>query len=125
MGSRLTRDQRMQVLFINFMRCNPKKFASDCLENFRQRFQQSGADNFYLCLDGTKAIKTPNGLKTLDACIKLLKYYKPVAKDHYIQWSIELEYTATKHVEDIGPLGIYGHESSIGLGIYDRLPENI
>jgi hypothetical protein len=39
MGSRLTRDQRMQLLFINFMRCNPKKFASECLEKFRQRFQ--------------------------------------------------------------------------------------
>ncbi len=31
MGSRLTRDERMQMLFINFMRCNPKQFASECL----------------------------------------------------------------------------------------------
>lgn len=28
-------------------------------------------------------------------------------------------------MEDIGPLGLYGHESSIGLGVYDRLPENL
>jgi hypothetical protein len=35
MGSRLTRDERMQMLFINFMRCNPKVFATDCLEKLR------------------------------------------------------------------------------------------
>ena len=27
-------------------------------------------------------------------------------------------------MEDIGPLGLYGHDSSIGLDIYDRLPNN-
>lgn len=25
----------------------------------------------------------------------------------------------------MGPLGLYGHESSIGFGVYDRLPENL
>jgi uncharacterized protein YkwD len=34
-----------------------------------------------------------------------------------------LEYAALSHVEDIGPKGLYGHSSSIGLGLYDRLPD--
>jgi len=62
MGSRLTRDERMQMLFINFMRCNPKVFATDCLEKLRQRFQQNGTETYYICIDGTKAIKTTHGL---------------------------------------------------------------
>jgi uncharacterized protein YkwD len=34
-----------------------------------------------------------------------------------------LEYAALSHVDDIGPKGLYGHSSTIGLGLYDRLPD--
>ena len=49
---------------------------------------------------------------------------KPAPKDQYVQWSDELFHAAVTHVEDIGPLGLYGHDSSIGLDIYDRLRNN-
>ena len=36
-------------------------------------------------------------------------------------WKNELFFASRDHCEDIGPLGFYGHSSSIGLTMFDRI----
>jgi hypothetical protein len=54
--------ERLQMLFINKMRCSPKTFANEVLDRFRSRFQELNGETFYITLDSSKAIKAPNGL---------------------------------------------------------------
>jgi hypothetical protein len=113
----------MQMLFINKMRCEPKTFANEVLDRFRSRFQDLNGETFYICLDSSKALKAPLGLKTLDACLSRLRVARPIPSDECISWSAELYQAALSHVEDLGPKGLYGHSSTLGLGLYDRLPD--
>ena len=52
----------------------------------------------------------------------MLRYTKPVPESKYIKWSEDLFSACKSHVEDIGPKGLYGTESSIGMTLYDRIP---
>eukprot|EP00347_Sterkiella_histriomuscorum_P022639 403337718 len=38
-----------------------------------------------------------------------------------LHWSHELYCASKDHADDIGPLGLYGHDSSLGLNMYDRI----
>lgn len=38
-----------------------------------------------------------------------------------MEWKTELYLAAREHCEDIGPLGLYGHSSSLGLTMFDRV----
>lgn len=35
-------------------------------------------------------------------------------------WNNELQLASRDHIDDIGPLGLYGHSSSLGLTMFDR-----
>ncbi len=93
------------------------------LQGFRHRFQELKGETYYLTLDSTKAIKAPLGIQTLDQCIQRLNVARPIPEEEMIEWSPELAIAAQSHVLDIGTKGLYGHSSSIGLGLYDRLPD--
>ena len=41
-----------------------------------------------------------------------------------LEWNKDLTEAAKDHVKDIGRNGLLGHESSSGLGIYDRILMN-
>ena len=77
---------------------------------------------YYVTIDGSKAMKAPRGVQTLEACLERLRIARPIGNDEHIIWSRQLEHAALSHVEDLGPKGLFGHSSSIGLGLYDRLP---
>jgi uncharacterized protein YkwD len=43
---------------------------------------------------------------------------KPVGP---LMWNSDLYLAAKEHSDDIGPLGLYGHSSSLGLSMFDRV----
>ena len=74
-----------------------------------------------MTLDNKKAIKVFDGYQKLDLAIEKLNKFKPITEGH-IKWSMELYEASLSHVIDIGPKGMLGNESSLGLSCYDRIP---
>lgn len=103
------------------MRSEPRLFARECLERFRQRLVTKEDQLYYLTLDNTKALPCSNGLNMLEAAIRRLNSYKPLHPERFVRWSQDLSEAAEVHANDIGPKGLQSSLSTNGLPIYERL----
>ena len=66
----------------------------------------NGAANLFISLDKNRAIQTFEGLYALEECVQRLRKMKPVPP---LMWNNDLYYASKDHLDDIGPLGLYGH----------------
>ncbi|CAI2366852.1 unnamed protein product [Moneuplotes crassus] len=101
---------------LNLARTHPKMFCKRILSELESRY----TDDEYTCISGVK-IKTIEGVSALEQCIENLQQREPVMP---LEWNKDLTEAAKDHVKDIGTNGLLGHESSSGLGIYDRILMN-
>ena len=101
------------VLFeLNQCRSNPSKYSnklSATLKYYKGKTFEK---------PGRPAWETFEGPENVQSCIKYLKTVRPAAP---LEWSEALYKAAQAHVDDIGPLGLMGHESSDGLDADKRI----
>lgn len=94
------------VLFeLNSCRSNPSKYSSK-LSNTLKYYKGKIFEK-----PGYPAFETEEGPENVQACIKYLKSVRPAAP---LEWSEGLAKAAQAHVDDIGPKGLSGHDSSDG-----------
>ena len=113
---------REPFLLLNLIRSNPPLFARSYLDKFRSRYTASDPSqptllNLYISLDKSRAIQTYEGLYALEELLARLRLLAPLPP---LEWSNDLHFAARDHLEDLGPLGLYGHSSSLGLSMFDR-----
>lgn len=101
------------ILFeLNSCRSNPSKYSSKLANTLRyykgKVFQRPGYP----------AYETEEGPENVQSCIKYLKSVRPAAP---LQHSEALTKAAQAHVEDLGPKGLTGHDSSDGLDAAARI----
>jgi Ca2+-binding EF-hand superfamily protein/uncharacterized protein YkwD len=94
------------VLFeLNSCRSNPSKYSSK-LSNTLKYYKGKIFEK-----PGYPAFETEEGPENVQACIKYLKSVRPAAP---LEWSEGLAKAAQAHVDDLGPKGLSGHDSSDG-----------
>ena len=94
------------VLFeLNSCRSNPSKYSSK-LSNTLKYYKGKIFEK-----PGYPAFETEEGPENVQACIKYLKSVRPAAP---LEWSEGLSKAAQAHVDDLGPKGLSGHDSSDG-----------
>lgn len=94
------------VLFeLNSCRSNPSKYSSK-LSNTLKYYKGKIFEK-----PGYPAYETEEGPENVQACIKYLKSVRPAAP---LEWSEGLSKAAQAHVDDLGPKGLSGHDSSDG-----------
>jgi len=69
-------------------------------------------------MDHSMAFNTFEGLYALEECISQLRKRKPT---YPLRFKKELNLACKDHIADIGPQGLYGHASSWGLSVFDRI----
>ena len=69
-------------------------------------------------MDKGRGVSTTEGVKALDDCIRSLLKRGPVGP---LSWNRELFLASREHTRDLGQLGLYGHTSSRGMNMYDRI----
>lgn len=101
------------VLFeLNQCRSNPSKYSSK-LSNALKYYKGKIFEK-----PGYPPIETEEGPENVQACIKYLKSVRPAAP---LEWSDVLSKAAQAHVDDIGPKGLMGHDSSDGSDASARI----
>ena len=94
------------VLFeLNSCRSNPSKYSSK-LSNTLKYYKGKIFEK-----PGYPAYETEEGPENVQACIKYLKSVRPAAP---LEWNEALSKAAQAHVDDLGPKGLSGHDSSDG-----------
>ncbi|OMJ80061.1 hypothetical protein SteCoe_19751 [Stentor coeruleus] len=101
------------VLFeLNQCRSNPSKYSnklSSILKFYKGKiFEKPGYPSF----------ETQEGPENVQACIKYLKSVRPAAP---LEWSDGLAKAAQDHIDDLGPKGLTGHDSSNGQDAAARI----
>lgn len=112
MASRISQ----QVLAeLNQCRDNPKKYSEKITSTLRyykgKIFQKPGKAR----------METKEGTENVEACASYLKSLRPLQP---LKWSNHLYLAAQEHVDDIGPKGIIGHNSSNGKEPIDRITDH-
>ncbi|CAI2367052.1 unnamed protein product [Moneuplotes crassus] len=74
-------------------------------------------DDEHTCISDAK-IKTIEGVSALEQSIENFQQREPVMP---LEWNKDLTEATKDHVKGIGTNGLLSHESSSGLGIYDRI----
>ena len=100
----------------NIARTHPKMFCKKVLSKLENRFE----GGFYYDMNGY-GIKVVEGVDALHDCIEDLQHREPMMP---LEWNRDLTAAAKDHAKDIGKHGLLGHESSSGLGVYDRILMN-
>ena len=101
------------VLFeLNSCRSNPSKYSSK-LSNTLKYYKGKIFEK-----PGYPAFESEEGPENVQACIKYLKSVRPAAP---LEWSEGLAKAAQAHVDDIGPKGLSGHDSSDGSDAANRV----
>ena len=94
------------VLFeLNQCRSNPSKYSSK-LSNTLKYYKGKIFEK-----PGYPSLETQEGPENVQACIKYLKSVRPAVP---LEWNDALSKAAQSHVDDIGPKGQMGHDSSDG-----------
>lgn len=108
----------VQDIFLaqNIARTHPKLFCKKVLSKLESRFEEE----YYYDMRGY-GIKVAEGIEALTEWIDSLQHREPVMP---LEWNRDLSDAAKDHVKDIGKNGLLGHESSSGLGVYDRILMN-
>lgn len=65
-----------------------------------------------------RAIPSYEGLHPLQECVQKMQTMLPLQP---LEWNQDLFLACKDHCDDIGPKGLYGHSSSLGLGMIDRI----
>ncbi|OMJ75440.1 hypothetical protein SteCoe_25407 [Stentor coeruleus] len=97
---------------LNQCRDNPKKYSekiTSTLKYYKGKIFQK---------PGKARMETKEGTENVEACASYLKSLRPLQP---LKWSDHLYLAAQEHVDDIGPKGIIGHNSSNGKEPVDRI----
>jgi centrin-1 len=97
---------------LNQCRSNPSKYSSK-LSNTLKYYKGKIFEK-----PGYPSVETEEGPENIQACIKYLKSVRPAAP---LEWSEVLAKAAQAHVDDLGPKGLMGHDSSKGLDASARV----
>lgn len=101
------------VLFeLNSCRSNPSKYSvklANTLKYYKGKIFEK---------PGYPAYQTEEGPENVQSCIKYLKSVRPAQP---LMWSEALAKAAQAHVDDIGPKGLTGHDSSDGSDAAARI----
>ncbi|OMJ94081.1 hypothetical protein SteCoe_2855 [Stentor coeruleus] len=100
---------------LNLCRDNPKKYSekiTSTLKYYKGKIFQK---------PGKARMETKEGTENVEACASYLKSLRPLQP---LKWSNHLYLAAQEHVDDIGPKGIIGHNSSNGKEPIDRITDH-
>ena len=97
---------------LNLLRGDPKKYSAKVSRTLKYY-----KDKIY-SKPGKPSIETREGAVNVEACISYLSSTRPFPA---LKWSNSLYLAAQAHVDDIGPLGLMGHNSSDGTEAADRI----
>lgn len=97
----------------NRLRTNPVAYGR-VLEDILKRM----SGGVYYPRNSNVGIKTKEGEKAVKEALAVLSRENKLSN---LQWSEELAELARKHVNDTGPKGLVGHDSSKGEGFSDRV----
>lgn len=102
------------VVELNKCRTDPARYADEVLVPFLERM---GDDGVYVDLQGLNNM-TNEGRSAVQEAIDALKSQKPLPM---LLPNQDLSLAATDHCEDQGPKGNWGHDSSDGSSVADRV----
>jgi len=105
-------DNKQVIDELNLCRMDPRVYAAklqNTLQYYKGKIYQRPCK---------PPIETREGSVNVESCISYLKSLRPM---HSLQWSNSLYLAAQAHVDDIGPKGIVGHNSSDGKEPSERV----
>ena len=97
---------------LNLCRSDPKKYAlklQNSLKYYKGKIYERPRK---------PPLETREGPANVESCISYLKSLRPM---HELKWSSSLYLAAQAHIDDIGPKGIIGHNSSDGKEPSERV----
>ena len=99
---------------LNLCRSDPKKYSTK-LQNTLKYYKGKIYER-----PSKPPLETREGPANVESCISYLKSLRPM---HSLTWSNSLYLAAQAHVDDIGPKGIIGHNSSDGKEPSERVAQ--